>query len=78
MITLRDLRPGERGVVVGWAGGAPPIRLLEMGVMQGTEIEVVRLAPLGDPIEIKLRGYRLSLRKQEAEQIAVEPAGRSS
>jgi len=73
MTTLRDLRPGERGVVIGWTGGAPPIRLLEMGVLQGTEIEVVRLAPLGDPIEIQLRGYRLSLRKQEAEQIEVEP-----
>ena len=78
MTTLRDLKPGERGVVVGWAGSAPPIRLLEMGVMQGTEIEVVRLAPLGDPIEIKLRGYRLSLRKQEAEQIEIAPAGESS
>ena len=71
MTTLRDLKPGERGVVVGWAGGAPPIRLLEMGVMEGTEIEVVRLAPLGDPIQIKLRGYHLSLRKQEAEQIEI-------
>lgn len=74
MTTLRDLEPGERGVVVGWAGGAPPIRLLEMGVMEGTEIEVVKLAPLGDPIEVKLRGYHLSLRKQEAEQIEIEPA----
>jgi Fe2+ transport system protein FeoA len=74
MVTLRELRPGERGVVVGWAGGAPPIRLLEMGVMQGTEIEVVKLAPLGDPIEIKLRGYHLSLRKQEAEQIEIARA----
>jgi Fe2+ transport system protein FeoA len=75
MTTLRDLKPGERGVVVGWAGGAPPIRLLEMGLVQGTEIEVVRLAPLGDPIEVKLRGYHLSLRKQEAEQIEIARAG---
>jgi len=43
--------------------------------MEGTEIEVVKLAPLGDPIEVKLRGYHLSLRKQEAEQIEIEPAG---
>ena len=47
MTTLRDLKPGERGGVVGWAGSAPPTRLLEMGVMRGTEIEVVKLAPLG-------------------------------
>lgn len=75
MTTLKDLEPGERGVVVGWVGNAPSIRLMEMGVMQGTEIEVVKLAPLGDPIEVKLRGYHLSLRKQEAEQIEVQPAG---
>jgi Fe2+ transport system protein FeoA len=74
MTTLRDLEPGERGVVVGWAGSAPPIRLMEMGVIEGTEIEVVKLAPLGDPIEVKLRGYHLSLRKQEAEQIEIEPS----
>ncbi len=78
MTTLKDLEPGERGVVVGWAGSAPPIRLMEMGVLQGTEIEVVRLAPFGDPIEVELRGYRLSLRKQEAEQIEVQPAGAST
>ncbi|MBW2230691.1 MAG: ferrous iron transport protein A [Deltaproteobacteria bacterium] len=78
MSTLRDLKPGERGVVVGWAGASPPTRLLEMGVLQGTEIEVVKLAPLGDPIEVKLRGYHLSLRKQEAEQIEIARAGESS
>ncbi len=77
MITLKDLKPRERGIVVGWAGEAPPFRLLEMGVMEGTEIEVVKLAPLGDPIEVKLRGYHLSLRKQEAEQIAVTRVGES-
>ncbi len=77
MTTLRALGPGEPGGVVGWAGDAPPIRLLEMGVMQGTEIEVVKLAPLGDPIEVKLRGYHLSLRKQEAEQIEIARAGDS-
>ena len=42
-------------------------------MLQGTEIEVVKLAPLGDPIEIQLRGYHLSLRKQEAEQIEIGP-----
>lgn len=73
MTNLSDLGPGEGGVVVGWAGGAPPPRLLEMGILEGTEIEVIRLAPLGDPIEIGLRGYRLSIRRSEAERIEIAP-----
>jgi Fe2+ transport system protein FeoA len=73
MANLSDLEPGESGVVVGWAGDAPPPRLLEMGILEGTEIEVVRLAPLGDPIEIELRGYHLSIRRSEAEQIEIAP-----
>ncbi len=48
-------------------------RLLEMGLLVGTSIELVRFAPLGDPVEIKLRGYHLTLRKHEAEQIIVKP-----
>jgi len=46
-------------------------RLLEMGLLVGTPVELVRFAPLGDPVEIKVRGYHLTLRKQEAEQIWV-------
>ena len=46
-------------------------RLLEMGLLTGTTVELVRFAPLGDPVEIKVRGYHLSLRKHEAEQIMV-------
>ena len=72
MTTLRDLAPGESGIVAGWVGGSPLPRLLEMGILEGTEVQVVRLAPLGDPIEIKLRGYHLSIRKSEAEQIEVD------
>jgi ferrous iron transport protein A len=48
-------------------------RLMEMGLLAGTRIELVRFAPLGDPVEIKVRGYNLTLRKQEAEQIFVKP-----
>jgi len=48
-------------------------RLLEMGLLVGTPIELVRFAPLGDPVEIKVRGYHLTLRKHEAEQIWVWP-----
>lgn len=46
-------------------------RLMEMGLLTGTNVELVRFAPLGDPVEIKVRGYNLTLRKQEAEQIFV-------
>ncbi len=56
------LAPSERG------------RLLEMGLLVGTLVELVRFAPLGDPVEIKVRGYHLTLRKHEAEQITVVPA----
>ena len=55
-----DLPPGERA------------RLLEMGLTTGAELQFIRAAPLGDPLEIEVRGYRLSLRKQEARQIRVE------
>jgi ferrous iron transport protein A len=56
------LRPDQRG------------RLLEMGLLVGTSVQLVRFAPLGDPVEIKVRGYHLTLRRQEAEQIWVQPA----
>ena len=48
-------------------------RLLEMGLIVGTPVELIRFAPLGDPVEIKVRGYHLTLRKHEAEQIWVRP-----
>ena len=50
-------------------------RLLEMGLLVGTPIELIRFAPLGDPIEIKVRGYHLTLRRHEAELIQVRPRG---
>lgn len=54
--------------------GTSAIRLREMGLLAGTKLSLVRIAPLGDPIEIKLRGYHLTLRKTEAEHILVDPA----
>ena len=48
-------------------------RLLEMGLLVGTPLQLVRFAPLGDPVEIKVRGYHLTLRRHDAEQILVEP-----
>lgn len=55
--------------------GAAFLRLREMGVLPGTTVTLIRTAPLGDPLEIKVRGYNLTLRKTEAEHVMVEPAG---
>lgn len=54
--------------------GAAFLRLREMGLLTGTKLTLIRTAPLGDPIEIKVRGYHLTLRKSEAEHVMVEPA----
>lgn len=73
MIRLSEFKVGEKGVVKKLIGEkAISSRLLQMGVVAGTEISVERVAPLGDPIEVKLKGYHLSLRKEEAENILME------
>jgi ferrous iron transport protein B len=71
--TLQALRPGQSGVIltVGNQSGAVKRRLVDMGLTPGAAVTVLRIAPLGDPIEIRLRGYELSLRKEDAAQIAV-------
>jgi ferrous iron transport protein A len=70
--TLADLRPGEKGVVVAVRGeGATAIRLMEMGLTPGVEVVVLKLAPLRDPIELRLRGFHLSVRRAEAARIEV-------
>ncbi len=70
---LSTLQPGERGTVdhVDAVSAATRMRLMEMGITAGTDVELVRLAPMGDPIEISVRGYRLSLRKSEAANVHV-------
>ena len=71
-IPLSQMTAGEKGSVTQLTGeGDICQRLLEMGLTRGTTVEVVRFAPLGDPIDIKVRGYHLSLRRQEAEVIEV-------
>ena len=70
---MNELEKGEKGRVVKIGGrGSVRRRLLDMGLVSGTEIEMERVAPLGDPIEIKIKGYNLSLRKEEAASIQVE------
>ncbi|HET7322513.1 MAG TPA: FeoA family protein [Longimicrobiaceae bacterium] len=71
--TLAELQPGERGKVTRVeAEGDAARRLMDMGLIRGTTVEVVRRAPLGDPMEVKLRGFMLTLRRSEAEQVMVE------
>lgn len=70
---LSDLRPGERGTITRIGNkGVFRRRIMDMGVVPGAEIEMVRVAPLGDPVEFRIKGYNLSLRKGDAKEIEVE------
>jgi ferrous iron transport protein A len=69
---LDEFSPGERGVIVRVEGGpATTRRLMELGLVPGTPVEMVRYAPLGDPVEVSVRGLHLSLRRGEASLIHV-------
>jgi ferrous iron transport protein A len=73
MRTLKDVACGETVRVVKMeGGGAVKRRIMDMGITKGVEIYVRKVAPLGDPIEVNVRGYELSLRKEDAESILVE------
>ena len=73
MPTLRDVQCGETVKVLKIHGqGAIKRRIMDMGITKGTEVLVRKVAPLGDPIEVNVRGYELSLRKADAEMIEVQ------
>lgn len=73
--SVAQLTPGQKGRVVQVNGSAGVRhRLLEMGLTRGTVVELIRIAPLGDPIELQVRGYRLSVRKSEAAAVFIEAA----
>ena len=75
MKTLRDVKIGETVTVVKLHGeGAVKRRIMDMGITKGTSVFVRKVAPLGDPIELMVRNYELSLRKADAEMIEVEEA----
>jgi Fe2+ transport system protein FeoA len=72
---LNELKKGDRGKVVRISGGGSVHqRLMDMGLITGSEVKIQGVAPLGDPIEIRVKGYNLSLRKSEAAAITVETA----
>lgn len=73
MNTLKDVPIGGKAKVIKIHGeGAVKRRIMDMGITKGVEIQVRKVAPLGDPIEITVRGYELSLRKADAENIEIE------
>lgn len=73
MKTLRDIKVGESATVKRLHGeGAVKRRIMDMGITKGVEILVRKVAPLGDPIELNLRGYELSIRKADADAVEVE------
>lgn len=73
MKTLKEIRPGQTVSVVKVHGEGPVRRrIMDMGITRGTEIYVRKVAPLGDPVEVNIRGYELSLRRNDAEMIEVQ------
>ena len=73
MNTLRQIRAGSKAKVVKLHGeGAVKRRIMDMGITKGVEVQVCKGAPLGDPIEVTVRGYQLSIRKADADWIEVE------
>ena len=73
MKTLKEVKVGEDAVVKRLHGeGATKRRIMDMGITKGTAVHVRKVAPLGDPIELTVRGYELSIRKADAENIEVE------
>ena len=73
MKTLRDVKIGETVTVVKLHGeGAVKRRIMDMGITKGTSVFVRKVAPLGDPVEVTVRNYELSLRKADAEMVEVE------
>ncbi len=71
-MTLKDLKPGESGTIVSIGEKGPmKRRIMDMGITPGIHVKVVKVAPLGDPIEVNIRGYELSLRKDEAQRIII-------
>jgi ferrous iron transport protein A len=73
-VKLRDLATGEHAIVTGYDAGDAAYRgrLLAMGLTKGIVVKLVRVAPLGDPVKVEVRGYSLSLRKAEADALQVE------
>ena len=72
-MTLNNLKPGKSAVITSVGGsGSLRCRLLDMGLIPKTKVELIKTAPMGDPIEIRVRGYELTIRKSDASEIEIE------
>ena len=72
IMRLSELKSGEKGTIISFQSSDLELKLMEMGCIPGEEVVVEQIAPLGDPISIRIAGYSLSLRKNEANQVIVE------
>ena len=72
-MTINDLKIGQSGLISA-VGGEGPLRLrfLDMGLIPGTRVQLTKIAPMGDPIQIQLRGYEMSIRREDAMKLALE------
>lgn len=72
ILKLSELKPGDEGVIANVVGKGPVVRrIVDMGLVIGAQIKILRRAPLGDPVEFEVKGYNISLRKSEAEHVFV-------
>lgn len=73
-LQIRNMKPGMKAQILGYEQGSKPYRdrLLSMGLTKGTVFSLQKIAPLGDPVEIEVRGFKLSLRKKEADALRIE------
>ena len=75
-MTLNDLKVGQSGVITAVGGeGALRLRLLDMGLIPKTRVRVQKVAPMGDPIQIQIRGYELTIRREDAQRIELQEEG---
>lgn len=74
-MTLDELKPGQRGTILKIEGEGPLVqRLMALGLLEGSEVAMTRRAIGGDPVEVQVMGYSLSLRREEARRVEIEPA----
>ncbi len=71
-MTIDDLKIGQQGIIATVGGeGALPLRILDMGLIPGTQVRLQKVAPMGDPIQIQVRGYELTIRREDARRITL-------